>query len=165
MGTATGTLAGFITTLGLAYGIIYAASMGLITLSSGGMIPTWITVGFTAVSWHVQLEIVISGILLNILEVYILAPLLWLIGGLISGMILRDAVKGISASLIAGIITAVVCWILSWYNTFGFDFTALLNEALIALVLLWMINGVLGGIIAAVGGVVGGTLTSRKETR
>ncbi len=165
MGTATGTIAGFISTLALAYGIIYAASMGLFTLSSGGMIPSWITVGFTALSWQIQLERVISGILLNIMEVYILAPLIWLVGGLISGLILRDAVKGISASLISGIITAIVCWIISWYNLFGFDFASLLNEALIALVIFWMINGVLGGIIAAVGGVVGGTLTSRKETR
>jgi hypothetical protein len=165
MGTATGIVAGFISTIALAYAIMYAASMGLLPLFSGGMIPMELTIGFTAASWTTQLEIVLNGILLNIMSIYILAPLLWLIGGLISGLILRDAVKGISASLVSGIITAVVCWILSWYNTYGFDFMSLLNEALIALVLWWMVNGVLGGIIAAVGGVVGGTLTSQKETR
>ncbi len=165
MGTATGILAAFISTLALAYGIIYAASIGLFTLSSGGMIPNGITTGFTAASWYVQIQTVLSGILLNIMEVYILAPLIWLVGGLISGLVLRDAVKGISASLVSGIIIAIVCWIISWYIMFGFDFALLLDEALIALVIFWMINGVLGGIIAAIGGVVGGTLTSRKETR
>ncbi|MFX1563526.1 MAG: hypothetical protein ACFFDP_09485 [Promethearchaeota archaeon] len=165
MGTATGTIAGLLSTLALAYGIVYAASMGLLTLTGAGMIPTWITVGFTAESWQIQLELVLSGILLDVVGVYILASLIWLVGGLISGMIIRDAVKGIAASLITGVIIAVICWIIAWYNAFGFDFVSLLDEALIALVLGWIVNGILGGIIAAIGGVVGGTLTSQKETR
>jgi hypothetical protein len=165
MGTAAGVIAGFLSTLALAYGICYAASLGVSFFLGPGMVPVDYSLIFTAEPWHGQLEIVFAGVLLNIMQVYILAPLLWLVGGLIGGLVTRDAVRGVAAGLVAAILTALFCWIVAWYANYGLNFGSLIAPALLQLVLLWVLNGVLAGIIAAVGGVIGGTLTSLRELR
>jgi hypothetical protein len=165
MGTAVGVIAGFLSTLALAYGICYAAGFGASFLLGPGMIPLVYSVGFTGAPWYAQLETVFAGVLLNITQAYILAPILWLVGGLIGGLLTRDAVRGVAAGLIAAILAALVGWIVAWYTQYGLDIGSLIEPELLNLVLLWVLNGILAGIIAAVGGVIGGTLTSQRELR
>jgi hypothetical protein len=99
---------------------------------------------------------VYTGFLLNIVEVYILAPVVWIVGGLIGGFIARDLTRGAAAGLIAAIIAPFFTLAIGWIIAPGLDYNILLW---------WVINAILGGIIAAVGGVIGGTLTSQIETR
>jgi len=165
MGTAGGVIAGFLSTVALAYVICYAAGFGVSLLLGPGMIPLAYSVGFTGAAWNAQLHTVFAGVLLNITQVYILAPFLWLVGGLIGGLVTRDAVRGVAAGLIAAMLAALVGWIVAWYTHYGFDIGSLINPELLNLVLLWVLNGILAGIIAAVGGVIGGTLTSQRELR
>ncbi len=166
MGTITGTIAGFLSTLGIAYVICYIASIGALPLVGGsGMIPPAVLAGFTANSWNLQLEAVLAGVLLNLLSVYIVSSLIWLVGGLIGGLLTRDPIRGVAAGLIAAIFIPILCWILVWYNDYGFVISALVDPALMNQVLNWVINGILAGIIAAVGGVIGGTLTTQREMR
>jgi hypothetical protein len=158
-------IAGFLSTLAFAYGICYAAGYGVSFFLGPGMIPVTYSLVFTASPWNAQLEIVFGGVLLNITQVYILAPLLWLVGGLIGGLLTRDAVRGVAAGLVAAILAALVCWIVAWYTHYSLDLGSLIAPELLQLVLLWVLNAILAGIIAAVGGVIGGTLTSLRELR
>ncbi|MFX0169024.1 MAG: hypothetical protein ACFE89_06625 [Candidatus Hodarchaeota archaeon] len=159
MGSTSGTivaiLIGFIATLGIAFGLLYAASMGF-PLTGPGLIPGSVAASFLTADILTQLQMVYTNFLLNILEVYILAPIVWLLGGLIGGFIARDLTRGAAAGLIAAIIAPFFTLVISWVMTSSLDYN---------LLLWWVINGILGGIIAAVGGIIGGTLTSQIETR
>ena len=159
MGSTTNTLIaiiiGFIITLGIAFGLLYAASIGL-PLVGPGLIPPAVAATFPAADILTQLQMVYTNFLLNIVEVYILAPVVWLIGGLIGGFVARDLTRGAAAGLVAAIIAPFFTLAIGWVLGMGLDYN---------LLLWWVINGILGGIIAAVGGVIGGTLTSQIETR
>lgn len=167
-GTIIGIIVGFLATLGIGYALLYAALSGF-PISGIGLIPPTIVIEFgNAVSGGaitVQLQLVYSGVLLNILEAYIIAPVIWLLGGLIAGLIVRDMMKGAAAGLIAAIIAPFIVWILTWSFMYPGDFAQLANPVLLGFLLNWVIHGILGGIIAAVGGVIGGTLTSGFEAR
>ncbi len=152
-GLIIGIVVGFLATLGIAYGIIYATAIGILPLVGPGLVPASTAATFLVVPILNQLFMVYNDVLLNILVVYILAPVIWLIGGLIAGLIVRDMMKGASAGLIMAMIAPFVCY--------GLDF--LLGGANGALLLSWVLNGLLAGFIAAVGGVIGGTLTSQFE--
>jgi len=128
-----GIVVGFLATLGIAYALIYATAMFSLPLSGPGLIPPAIVANFPIATIQNQLYMVYNDVILNILIVYILAPVIWLIGGLIAGLVVRDMMKGAAAGA---------------------------NGALL---LTWVLNGLLAGLIAAVGGVIGGTLTSQFE--
>ncbi|MFW9934321.1 MAG: hypothetical protein ACFFDU_02150 [Candidatus Thorarchaeota archaeon] len=146
-------IVGFIATLGIAYGLIYATAINLLPIVGPGLVPGSIASTFNGESTIMQVFMIYHDLLLNILVVYILAPAIWLIGGLIAGLISRDMVKGAAAGLIMAMIAPFLCY--------GLDF--LLGSANSALLLTWVLNGLLAGLIAAVGGVIGGTLTSQFE--
>jgi hypothetical protein len=148
-----GIVIGFLTTLGIAYGLIYATALTLLPLSGPGLIPPSTVSLFLSEPILNQLFRVYNDVLLNILNVYIIAPVIWLIGGLIAGLIVRDMMKGAAAGLILAMIAPFLCY--------GLDF--LLGGLNGALLLTWVLNGLLAGLIAAVGGVIGGTLTSQFE--
>ena len=166
--TTIGTVVGFFLTLIIAFGLLYAASFGLlptIVADAGGMIPVAAASGFASSTILQQLYTVYNGVLLNIMQAYIIASIIWLLGGFIGGLITRDAIRGAAVGLIAAIITPFLTWIIYW-GVFQYpDFSQLISSGTLALLLNWVINGILGGIIAAVGGVIGGTLTSLTETR
>ena len=148
-----GIVIGFLATLGITYGLIYATALAILPLSGAGLIPPAITTIFLTEPVLNQLFMIYSDVLLNILNVYILAPVIWLLGGLIAGLIVRDMMKGAAAGLILAMIAPFLCY--------GLDF--LLGGLNGALLLTWVLNGLLAGLIAAVGGVIGGTLTSQFE--
>ncbi len=154
-GLIVGIVVGFLATLGFAFGIIYAASIGLLAALIGpGLVPASIASTFPGATTLMQLFMVYNDTLLNILVIYILAPVIWLIGGLISGLIVRDMMRGAAAGLIMAMIAPFVCAVLAFLV--GLPYTEPL--------LVWVLNGLLAGLIAAVGGVIGGTLTSQIET-
>ena len=95
--TATGTVVGFFSAIILAFAIIYASILYSLPLFSAGWIPATIESQFLAVSIFIQIKISIADFLLNITSAYILASIIWLISGLIGGMLTRDVVKGVSA--------------------------------------------------------------------
>ncbi len=148
-----GIIVGFLATLGIAYGLIYATVLAILPLSGPGLIPPATVATFLTEPILNQLFIIYNDVLLNILAVYILAPIIWLIGGLIAGLIVRDMMKGAAAGLILAMIAPFLCY--------GLDF--LLGGLNGALLLTWVLNGLLAGLITAVGGVIGGTLTSQFE--
>lgn len=154
-GTIIGIIVGLLTTLGIAFGVLYANSIGLLLLTGPGLIPDSLALTFTSAPVLQQLQMLFADFLLNILTVFILAPVIWLIGGLLGGLVVRDMIKGAAAGLIAAILAPFVCFAINWIITPGLDYN---------LLLLWVINGILAGLIAGVGGVIGGTLTSRIET-
>ena len=98
-GLIVGIVVGFLATLGFAFGIIYAAAIGLLPLIGPGLVPASIASTFPGATPFptMQLYMVYNDGLLNILAVYILAPVVWLIGGLISGLII--AVAAVAASI------------------------------------------------------------------
>ncbi|MFW9830579.1 MAG: DUF5518 domain-containing protein [Candidatus Thorarchaeota archaeon] len=163
-GTIIGIIVGLLVTLGIGYLLCFAAISGF-PLSGPGLISPTVISDFQTASIIGQIQLIYSGILLNILETYIVAPVIWLLGGLIAGLVVRDMMKGAAAGLIAAIIAPFICWILTWSILYPGDFTQLANPTLLNLLLNWVIHGILGGIIAAVGGVIGGTLTSGFEAR
>ncbi len=148
-----GIVVGFLATLGIAYGIIYATAAGILPLVGPGLVQASTAATFLADPIFNQLFTAYNDVLLIILTVYILAPVIWLIGGLIAGLIVRDMMKGAAAGLIMAMIAPFVCY--------GLDF--LLGGPYSAQLLNWVLNGLLAGLIAAVGGVIGGTLTSQFE--
>jgi len=154
-GLMVGIIVGFLATLGFAFGIIYAAAIGLLPLIGPGLVPASIASTFPGATPFpmMQLYMVYNDGLLNIIAVYILAPVVWLIGGLFSGLIVRDMMKGAAAGLIMAMIAPFVCAVLAF----------LVSLPYMAPLLVWVLNGLLAGLIAAVGGVIGGTLTSQFE--
>jgi hypothetical protein len=148
-----GIVVGFLAILGIAYGIIYLTATGVLPLVGPGLVSASTGATFLAAPILDQLLLIHNDILLNILSAYILAPVIWLIGGLIAGLISRDMMKGAAAGLIMAMIAPFLCY--------GLDF--FLGGANGALLLTWVLNGLLAGLIAAVGGVIGGTLTSQFE--
>ncbi len=152
-GTIIGVIVGFFACLGISFGILYAAAMGF-PLTGPGLIPPNVAATFLSLPVLNQLQTVYTEVLLNILIVFILAPIVWLISGLIGGLIVRDMMKGAAAGLIAAIIAPFVTLAINWVIAPGLNFDLLLG---------WVINAILAGLIAAVGGVIGGTLTSRFE--
>jgi hypothetical protein len=164
-GTIIGIIVSFLITLALGFGLLYAASLAILPLVGPGFVPAPVAAVFASSPILEQLRMVYADFLLNILSVYILAPVVWLVGGLIAGLITRDMMKGAAAGLIAAIIAPFACWLITWGVLYYPDFAALVNATMISSLLGWVINGILAGIIAAVGGVIGGTLTSQLETR
>lgn len=170
--TATGAIVGFLTAITLAFAVIYASIMLSLPFWGNGWIPTDFQTSFMSVSIFMQIFNAMAEFLLQIYNTaggtstYILGSIVWILSGLVGGMLTRDVVKGVSAGLVSAIIMALVCWIAYWVILGYFpDVTRLLDQSLLDLLLMWVINGVLAGIIAAVGGAVGGTLTSQRETR
>ncbi len=148
-----GIVVGFIATLGIAYGIIYATAIGILPLVGPGLVPGSTSATILAEPIPNQLYMIYNDVLLNILVVYILAPVIWLIGGLIAGLLVRDMMKGAAAGLIMAMIGPFLCAGLG----------VLILAPYMELLLVWVLNGLLAGFIAAVGGVIGGTLTSQFE--
>jgi hypothetical protein len=148
-----GIIVSFLASLGIAYGIIYATAASFLPLVGSGLVPSTTATLFLTSDITTQFFMVYNDILLNILVVYILAPAIWLVAGLIAGLFVRDMVKGAAAGLIMAMIAP--------FLSFGLDF--LLGGANSTLLLTWVLNGLLAGLIAAVGGVIGGTLTSQFE--
>ncbi|MFX1475407.1 MAG: hypothetical protein ACFFCO_08030 [Promethearchaeota archaeon] len=173
--TATGAIVGFITAIVLAFAVIYASIWFSLPLWGNGLIPTYFETDFMLGSIFVQMYMAMAEFLLQVYNTagnstYIIGSIVWIMSGLVAGMLTRDIVKGVSAGLVSAIIMALVCWIVKWVLIGGFaqgvpDITILLGQNLLDLLLMWVINGVLAGIIAAVGGAIGGTLTSQRETR
>jgi hypothetical protein len=170
--TATGAIVGFLTAVILAFAVIYATIILGLPFWGNGWIPTYFENDFLIGSIFMQIYYSMAEFLLQIYNTtggtstYILGSIIWIMSGLVAGMLTRDIIKGVSAGLVSAIIMALVCWIVRWVLLGGFpDVTLLLDQTLLDLLLMWVINGVLAGIIAAVGGAVGGTLTSQRETR
>lgn len=156
---------GFLSSLTIAYFLLEINSInGLLN----PIVPLSTTFLFQEInSLEIQILFLLENILLNTTISanvnFLLHYVTWGVGGLVSGVIMRNPKTGLFAGLICVLVGAIVTWFTQWYLIFGFEVESLHLVVNLTIIQNWLL-GVWGAVfIAALLGSAGGYLVRPRR--